>query len=149
MSEEEEIRDKYCAKYGHFQPRKHDCIRQIEALHPICLKCKEIWMEESRMAECADNLIEVQNAMKQELRDEAEGASRYKQLASILGGMGENDYSKIFTLLAQAEDMHKVVLESLVDAIDLRCGEEPSSKHIPTHLQPPSMRRGKSSLPTH
>ena len=80
------------------------------------------------MVKCSDNLIEVQNALKKELRDEEEGAYRYKQLASILAGMEETDYSKIITLLAQAEHMHKVVIEGLVDAIDLRCGQPVSSQ---------------------
>jgi len=81
-----------------------------------------------KVIECKDNLKEVQSALKKELRDEEEGAYRYKQLASILASMQETDYSGIIHLLAQAEHMHKVVLEGLVDAIDLRCGEEPSSQ---------------------
>jgi len=80
------------------------------------------------MAKCADNILEVQNAFKKHLRDEEEGSYQYRNLASILGGMGEDDYSKIFTLLAEAEHMHKVVIEALVDAIDLRCGQEVSSQ---------------------
>ncbi len=77
---------------------------------------------------CADALIELKNAMKRELRDEADGSSRYREMATKLTALGETNYSGIFTLLSQAEQMHKMVLEGLVDAIDLRCGSEPSSK---------------------
>ena len=77
---------------------------------------------------CSDNLRAIQNVMKQELRDEIEGASRYREMATKLDAMGETSYSEIITLLAQAEQMHKMVVEGLVDAIDLRCGQEVSSK---------------------
>uniref|UniRef100_A0A6M3MFJ8 Rubrerythrin diiron-binding domain-containing protein n=1 Tax=viral metagenome TaxID=1070528 RepID=A0A6M3MFJ8_9ZZZZ len=80
------------------------------------------------MAKCADNLLALQNALKQELRGEAEGSSRYREIATKFTALGETDYSNIFTLLAQAEHMHKMVIEGLVDAIDLRCGQEVSSQ---------------------
>ena len=83
---------------------------------------------EWQVAKCSDNLLAVQNALKQELRDEAEGSSRYKEIATKFTAMGETDYSGIIHLLAQAEQMHKMVLEGLVDAIDLRCGQEVSSQ---------------------
>ena len=80
------------------------------------------------MVKCSDNLLAIQNAMKQELRDEAEGSSRYREMAVKLTALGETDYSGIFHLLSEAEHMHKVVLEALVDAIDLRCGQDVSSQ---------------------
>ena len=80
------------------------------------------------MSKCADNLIELKNAMKRELQDEAAGSSRYREMAVKLTALGETDYSGIFHLLSEAEHMHKVVLEGLVDAIDLRCDQEVSSQ---------------------
>jgi len=80
------------------------------------------------MAKCADNLIELKNAMKRDIQDEIDGTSHYREMATKFTALGETDYSGIIHLLAQAEHMHKVVLEGLVDAIDLRCGEEPSSQ---------------------
>ncbi len=80
------------------------------------------------MSKCSDNLLELQKVMKRDLLDEAEGSSRYREMATKLTAMRETNYSEIFTLLAQAEQMHKMVIEGLVDAIDLRCGREVSSQ---------------------
>uniref|UniRef100_A0A6M3X552 Rubrerythrin diiron-binding domain-containing protein n=1 Tax=viral metagenome TaxID=1070528 RepID=A0A6M3X552_9ZZZZ len=95
---------------------------------------------ELQTAKCSDNLLSIQNVMKQELRDEGEGASRYREMATKLTAMGEPQYSETIKLLSQAEQMHKMVLEAIVHAIDLRCGQEVSSKHIPADLKIPSMR---------
>ncbi len=83
---------------------------------------------EVQMVKCSDKLIEVQNALKKELRGEEEGAERYKLLADILSNQGEKDYSDTIMLIHQAEVMHKKVIEVLVDAIDLRCDQEVSSQ---------------------
>ncbi len=91
-------------------------------------KGQDILEEVSKMVECSDNLKSIQAIMKQELRGEIEGASRYREMAGKLVAMGEDNYSEIFTLLSQAEQMHKMVVEGLVDAIDLRCGQEVSSQ---------------------
>ncbi len=80
------------------------------------------------MVECSDGLKEIQNMLKGALADEMMGTVRYKDIATEFGALGEKDYSAIFTLLSQAEHMHKMVLEGLVDAIDLRCGQEVSSQ---------------------
>ncbi|HDZ50128.1 MAG TPA: hypothetical protein ENH69_02780 [Candidatus Aerophobetes bacterium] len=80
------------------------------------------------MVECSDKLKEVQNALKKELRGETDGAERYKLLADILSNQGEKDYADTILLIHQAEVMHKKVIEVLVDAIDLRCGQEVSSQ---------------------
>ncbi len=77
--------------------------------------------------ECSANLLELQNIMKRELRDEADGASRYREMASKLIVIGETNYSETIKLLSQAENMHRQVLEAIVDAIDLRCDQEISS----------------------
>ncbi len=80
------------------------------------------------MSKCSDNLLELQKDMKRELQDEAAGSSRYREMAAKLTGIKETKYSEIFTLLSQAEQMHKMVIEGLVDAIDLRCDLPISSK---------------------
>ncbi len=80
------------------------------------------------MLKCSDNLKAIQNALKQELRGEEDGSSRYREIAAKFTHMGETDYSGILTLLSQAENMHRQVLGAIVDAIDLRCGQEVSSQ---------------------
>ena len=80
------------------------------------------------MVECSDGLIEIQNMLKKEVGDEWMGHIRYKDISTELGALGETDYSGIITLLSQAEQMHKMVVEGLVDAIDLRCGQPVSSR---------------------
>lgn len=37
------IREEYCLKYPHFNPRSHMCIKGVEELREICLRCKALW----------------------------------------------------------------------------------------------------------
>ncbi|KKN16297.1 hypothetical protein LCGC14_0977230 [marine sediment metagenome] len=80
------------------------------------------------MSSCSDSLLELKEAMKREMRGEATGSSTYQDMAGKLKQLGEASYSEIFILLSQAEQMHKMVIEGLIDAIDLRCGLPVSSK---------------------
>ena len=117
----DEIREEYCLQYGHFNPRSHTCIRGIESLQPICLKCKGIWMREQEMSKCSASLIELRNAMKREIPDERAASGGYQEMATKMTALGETNYADIFRLLSDAEMMHRVVLESLVEALDFRC----------------------------
>ena len=83
---------------------------------------------ELQIIKCSDTLIELKNAMKRDIQDEIDGTSHYREAATKLGALRETDYSGIFHLLSDAEHMHKMVIEALVDALDLRCGLEPSSQ---------------------
>jgi len=80
------------------------------------------------MMKCSEGLLEIQKTIKNSLADEVMGTVRYKDISTELGALGEKDYSGIFQLLSQAEQMHKMVLEGLVDAIDVRCRKEVSSQ---------------------
>ena len=39
------IQETYCIKFGSCSLRSHSCIRLIEELHPLCLKCKYLKLE--------------------------------------------------------------------------------------------------------
>ncbi|KKK42964.1 hypothetical protein LCGC14_3169210 [marine sediment metagenome] len=80
------------------------------------------------MSNCSDGLLEIREAMKREMRGEAASRTMYQDMAGKFKHLGEEGYSDIFTLLSQAEQMHKQVIEGLIDAIDLRCGLPVSSK---------------------
>ena len=75
------------------------------------------------MSKCSASLIELRNAMKRETADERDGSSRYLDMAIKLKAMGETNYSEVLHLLADAENMHRVALESMVEAITFRCEE--------------------------
>lgn len=80
------------------------------------------------MSNCSDGLLEMQNILKKAMDDEWMGFVRYKDISTELGALGEKDYSAIIQLLSQAEQTHKMVIEGLIDAIDLRCGLPVRSK---------------------
>ena len=80
------------------------------------------------MSNCSDGLLEMKEVMNREMRGELEGSTMYQDIAGKFKHLGEANYSEIFTLLAQAEQTHKMVIEGLIDAIDLRCGPPVSSK---------------------
>lgn len=80
------------------------------------------------MVKCSEGLIEMQDMLKKALDDEVMGFQRYRQISTELGALGEKDYSGIIQLLSQAEQMHKLAIEAIVDAIDLRCDQPVSSQ---------------------
>ena len=44
------IKEIFCLQYEHCNLHSHTCISGIEAMNPICLKCKEIKLKEQEMA---------------------------------------------------------------------------------------------------
>ena len=64
-----------------------------------------------------------ENALKQEIADEASGASRYQDMATKLTHLKEPHYADILRLLSDAEMMHRVILLSMVDTIEVKCGK--------------------------
>jgi len=78
-------------------------------------------MREQEMSKCSASLIELRNAMKREIPDERAASGGYQEMATKMTALGETNYADIFRLLSDAEMMHRVVLESLVEALDFRC----------------------------
>ena len=97
------------------------------------------------MSKCSASLIELQNAMKREIADEIAGSKMYQDMAVKLTALGETNYSEIFHLLSDAEHMHSIVLESLVEALDFRCEEalEDPSSPLRQEISETLRRKGK------
>lgn len=70
---------------------------------------------------CSAELIELGNAIKQELVDEEAAYKEYTEMATKFTHLREKKKAELLQLLAGQEILHKVVLEAIVDEIELRC----------------------------
>ena len=79
----------------------------------------QLWVK----PKCSARLIELRNALKKEVSDEADAFSKYTDEAAIFTHLGEGTSADMLKLIAGQELLHKTILEFIVDEITTRCGE--------------------------
>lgn len=73
------------------------------------------------MDKCSAALIELRNAIKQEINDEGAAAHKYADMAAKLTHLRESRYADTIRLIAAHEQLHNVVLSHIVDELTERC----------------------------
>lgn len=76
-------------------------------------------------SECPAGLIELRNALKRELQDEADAYSRYREASTKLRHYGMKTLADKVKEVAMEEFAHRYLIGAVVDAITLECELEP------------------------
>jgi len=71
---------------------------------------------------CSNDLLLLRNAIKQQLDDEEAAGKMYRGMAKKFIELEEPQKAIILRLMASQEEFHKVALETVIEAIDLKCG---------------------------
>lgn len=72
--------------------------------------------------QCENALLELRNALKREIDDEASAAAKYAEMARKLSQMSRPVKADILNLISGQEALHRQVLECIVKDITSECG---------------------------
>jgi len=79
--------------------------------------------EKPSSSKCPASLIELRNAIKVEMADEASASQKYADMAGKFTHFKEPKNADMLRLISTDELLHKTILESIVDEITEECGE--------------------------
>jgi len=78
---------------------------------------------EKPVTKCSASLIEIRNAIKRELDDEASASHKYADMAGKFTHLQENQKAQMLRLISNDELLHQAILAGIVDEITVKCGE--------------------------
>lgn len=78
---------------------------------------------DEKKSPCEASLIELRNAIKQELADESAASHKYYDMAAKFSHLKEPEKADTLRLIAGQELLHHAVLSDIVDKITEKCGE--------------------------
>ena len=70
---------------------------------------------------CSKAIIELRDRIRKDLEDEDTAAQKYHAMAEEFMKMGNMTKANIMRLIGGQEQLHRVILESLVETISLEC----------------------------
>lgn len=71
---------------------------------------------------CSNDLLLLRDAIKKELDSEEAAGQMYRDMAKKFIELEEPQKAVILRLMAGQEEFHRVALETVVEAIDQKCG---------------------------